>query len=142
MEAKKYLNELPLYQWLNLLEAPENLQETIGLFIQTNIIEEYRLTQHEFQANLFMKSRRTEKVQLLDALEELKRGLSLINWVYISTKEDNYIVTIKSDGAIIDTNNLTTNKVFKPESNILDYADWIYKHGINIKLKYNDNTSN
>ena len=136
MTAQQYLDTLPMYQWLNLIQAPEHLQEALWLIIELNNVENYRITQHEIQSNLFMKTKKTEKEQLISSLAELERGIGTIDWIYISTEEDVYIVSLQKDGKIRNMDNPQIHKIFKPKDNIQDYFEWIYKHAKNIKIKY------
>jgi hypothetical protein len=138
MTAQEYLDKLPMYQWLSIIQAPEELQEALWLIIELNQCDTYRITQHELQSNLFMKTKKTEKEQLLSSLAELGRGIGTVDWIYISTPETGYIVSIQKDGKIRNMDNPDIHKIFIPKTNIQDYFEWVYKHAKTIKIRYLD----
>lgn len=138
MTAQKYLDKLPMYEWFNIKQAPKDIQEALTLLILLNQCEKYRTTQHEVQSNLFMKTKRTEKEQLLSSLAELERGIGRIDWIHIGTPEGGYIVSIQKDGKIRNMDNPSLHKIFTPKKDIQEYFEWIYKHAKTIKIRYLD----
>jgi hypothetical protein len=138
MTAQEYIDKLPKFEWLTLAQVDKEIYHEVFTLLQLNQFEHYRIGWYELQHNLFMKVSKTEKEQLLRDLAELERGLGTIDWVYISTHEGGYVVSLWKNGKVRDTGNVKSNTVFPPNIPMQEYFEWIYKHGKNIKIKYLD----
>jgi hypothetical protein len=139
MTAQEYIDSLPKFQWLSLAQVPKELFDEVWVLLETNQFEKYRIGWNETQSNLFMKTKRSEKEQLLSSLAELERGIGAIDWIYIGLRDGSqYIVSIWMNGNVREADNTRTNEIFTPGKPIQEYFEWIYKHARNIKIRYLD----
>lgn len=136
--AEDYIDSLPMYQWLSLAQVDKEIFVEVFTLLDLNQFEKYRIGWFETEDNIFMKTRRSDKQQLLGKLREIETNLIRIDWVYISTSESGYIISLRKDGTIINSDNKRVNELFEPGKNILEYFEWIYKYGKNIKIHYHD----
>ena len=136
MDAKRFIDELTFYQWHNINTVPEVLSEEIMHLLELNQFTAYRIGWNEMHSYLFMKTKKSEKQGLIQKLAEVERGIGIIDWVFVRTREGEYIISLWQSGNIKPTDNATLHNVFQPNKPIQEYFQWIYNHGVNIKIKY------
>lgn len=136
MTAQEYLDSLPMFQWLSFSQIPEELQHEVFLLAELNMNPEYRIGFNEIHANLFMKTKKSERAHVIDTLKELERNIKAVEWLYVDTGEASYVVVLHKEGIIKNMSNEIVNGIFTPETHIFTHYEWIADHAIMAKLKY------
>ena len=139
-QALRYLAELQTGQWHNLNDIPKDLFKDAWDIIDQELLDGYRFTFHEVYNYLVMKTKRADKEVLVGIIEQIKRDVQDISWLWCVFSDNKYILEVGHGVTTKGYVERTSDPIFKSfvgksleDSELLKF---LYKNCINIKIVY------